>query len=101
MIPTFSENVGVVPDMSGKEPVDYYWLFISDHIIDNVLEETNRYGDQYVESHQDHLANHLTARSHDFVKRHFSRSELLRFFVLVITMGIVDLPSVKDYWSTT
>jgi len=35
------------------------------------------------------------------LKRHFSRSELLRFFVLVITMGIVDLPSVKDYWSTS
>ena len=68
MIPTFSENVGVVPDMSGKEPVDYYRLFISDHVIDNVLEETNRYGDQYVESHQDHLANHPRARSHDFVK---------------------------------
>ena len=28
-IPTFS---GVVPDMSGKEPVDYYRLFISDHL---------------------------------------------------------------------
>ena len=100
-IPTFSENVGVVPDMSGKEPVDYYRLFISDHIIDKVLEETNRYGDQYVESHQDHLTNHPRARPHDFVKRHFSRSELLRFFVLVITMGIVDLPAVKDYWSTS
>ena len=100
-IPTFSENVGVVPDMSGKEPVDYYRLFISDHIIDKVLEETNRYGDQYVESHQDHLTNHPRARPHDFVKRHFSKSELLRFFVLIITMGIVDLPSVKDYWSTS
>ena len=66
-----------------------------------MLEETNRYGDQYVESHQDHLANHLRARPHDFVKRHFSRSELLRFFVLMITMGIIDLPSVKDYWSTS
>ena len=66
-IPTFSKNVGVVPDMSGKEPVDYYRLFISDHIIDKVLEETNRYGDQYMESHQDHLTNHPRARPHDFV----------------------------------
>ena len=31
MIPIFSENVGVVPDMSGKKPVGYYRLFISDH----------------------------------------------------------------------
>ena len=32
MIPVFSENVVVVPDMSGKKPVDYYRLFISDHL---------------------------------------------------------------------
>ena len=59
VIPTFFENVGVVLDMSGKEPVDYYRLFISGHIID-VLEKTNWCGDQYVESHQDHLPNHPT-----------------------------------------
>ena len=99
-IPTFAEKVGVVPDMSGKEPVDYYQLFISDSILGKVLQETNRYGDQYVESHQDHLANHPRARPHHFIKRCFDKSELLRFIVLVITMGIVDLPSVKDYWST-
>ena len=79
MIPTFPENVGAVPDMSGKEPVDYSWLFTSDHITDRVLEETNRYGDQYVEPHQDHLANHPRARPHDLVKQYFSQSELLSF----------------------
>ena len=67
MIPAFSENVGVVPDMSEKEPVDYYQLFISDNILD-VLEETNRYGQQYVESQQDHLTNHPRARPHEFIK---------------------------------
>ena len=46
MIPAFSENVGVVPDMTEKEPVCYYQLFISDSILDNVLEETNMYGQQ-------------------------------------------------------
>ena len=97
VIPTFSQKVGVVPDMSEKEPVDYYQLFISDSILDNVLEETNRYGQQYVESHQDHLTNHPRARPHDFIKRCFDKSELLWFLVLIITMGIVDLPSVQDY----
>jgi len=28
-------------------------------------------------------------------------SELQRLMVLMITMGIVDLPSLKDYWSTS
>ena len=99
--PVFAENVGVIPDMTGKEPVDYYRLFITDSLLQNVLDETNRYGEQYVQSHQDYLTSHPRARSHDFVKRRFTMSELLRLIVLMITMGIVDLPSLKDYWSTS
>ena len=100
-IPVFAENVGVIPDMTGKEPVDYYRLFITDSLLQNVLDETNRYGEQYVQSHQDYVTSHPRARSHDFVKRRFTMSELLRLIVLMITMGIVDLPSLKDYWSTS
>ena len=100
-LPAFAENVGVVPDMTGKEPVDYYRLFITDSLLQNVLDETNHYGEQYVDSHKDHLDTHPRARPHDFVKRKFTMSELLRLFVLIITMGIVDLPSLKDYWSTS
>ena len=65
----FTENVGVIPDLTGKEPVDYYWLFITDSLLQNVLDETNRYGEQCVQSHQDNLTSHPTDRSHDFVKR--------------------------------
>ena len=76
-LPVFAENVGVVPDMTDKEPVDYYRLFVTDGLLQNVLDETNRYGEQYVESHQDHLDAHPRARPHDFVKRRFTMSELL------------------------
>ena len=100
-LPVFSENVGVIPDMTGKEPVDYYRLFITDSLLQNVLDETNRYGEQYIQAHQDYLTTHPRARSHDFVKRRFTMSELLRLIVLMITMGIMDLPSLKDYWSTS
>ena len=100
-LPVFTENVGVIPDMMGKEPVDYYRLFITDSLLQNVLDETNLYGEQYVQSHQDYLTAHPRARSHDFVKRRFTMSELLWLIVLMITMGIVDLPSLKDYWSTS
>ncbi len=71
--------------MTGKKPVDYYQLIVSDS---KVLEESNR---QYAESHQDHLQSHSYARAHNFVKRRFAMSQLLRFLVLIITMGIVDL----------
>ena len=83
-----------------REPDFMHLLFVC-VCVDNVLVETNWYGDQYVESHQDRVANNPRVSPHDFVKQHISRSKLLSFFVLVITMGIVDLPSVKDCWSTS
>ena len=100
-LPVFAENVGVIPDMTGKEPVDYYRLFITDSLLQNVLDETNLYGEQYVQSHQNYLTAHPRAKSHDFVKRQFTMSELQRLIVLMITMGTVDLPSLKDYWGTS
>ena len=54
-----------------------------------------------MQSHQEHLDNHPIARPHNFVKWRFTMSKLLRVIVLIITMGIVDLPSLKDYWSTS
>ena len=49
-LPAFAEKPGVVPDMTGKKPVDYYRLFVTDSLLQNVLDETNRYGEQYVEA---------------------------------------------------
>ena len=71
------------------------------YILTNILEETNRYGEQYVQAHEDHLQNHPKARAHNFVKQRFGMEEVLRFLMLVITMGVVDLPSLKNYWSTS
>ena len=85
--------------MTRKEPVNYF--FITDSLLQNVLDETNRYGEQYVQSHQDYLTTHPRARLPDFVKQQFSMSELLRLIVLMITMGIVDLPSLKDLFCTS
>ena len=55
--------------MTEKEPVDYYRLCIADSLLQNVLGETNHYGAQYVQSHQDYLTSDPRARSHNFVKR--------------------------------
>ncbi len=54
-------TAGVMPDMAGKDPVDNYPCFISDSILDGVLEETNRYGEQYVQSHQAPDQGHMTS----------------------------------------
>ena len=65
----------------------------------DVLDETNRYGDQYVQSHQAHLSSHPRARAHDFVKRRFALYEMKNFIVLIIVMGIMSFPRISHYWA--
>ena len=95
-IPPFTN----VPDMVGKEPVDFFNLFFTNSTFDTILEETNRYGHQYVGSHQEYLAAHKRARAHNFIQKSFTLSELFRFVALLLTMGIVSLPKIPQYWST-
>ena len=38
-------------DMSGKSPVDFVQLFLTCTILENIVTETNRYADDYIQSH--------------------------------------------------
>ena len=87
-------------DMSGKEPVDVFEKYFDDVIVDHILQETNRYGDQYVQNQQHHLDTHPHSRVHDFVRHKFDKGKIIQLLVLVITMGLVDMPSISNYWST-
>ena len=100
-IPAFDgSSSGVTEDISGDEPMDIYQKFITDNMIQLILRETNLYGDQYVDSHISFLQQHPRARAHSFIRRKFTAQEITRFIVLVITMEIVNLPSLQHYWST-
>ena len=48
--------------MTGKQPVNSYQLFITDSLLRNVLDKTNHYGDQYVQSIWSHIPEpgHMT-----------------------------------------
>ena len=38
-------------DISGKSPVDFVQLFLTCTILENIVTETNRYADDYIQSH--------------------------------------------------
>lgn len=58
-IPSFDSSVsGVTEDMTHSEPVDFFQKYIDDTISHHILSETNLYGDQYIESHQQFLEDH-------------------------------------------
>ena len=73
----------------------------SPDVVDHMVKETNRYGEQYVENHMDYLKQHPRARAHDLVKKRITLAEMFKFLALVITMGIVNLTGIQHYWSTS
>ena len=74
-------------------PVDVYKLFVSDAVIDYIVEETNRYADQILESQT------VTRKSllSNWVPT--TKDEMKRFFGIVICMGLVNMPTIECYWS--
>ena len=97
-IPRFTEKCGVVKDLSGKQPVDYFLELFHDELQDYIVEESNRYGEQYITTHQAYLTQHPRARANAFVKKPFTR---LLFLSLIICMGIVNMPNIQSYWNTS
>ena len=100
-IPRFTEKCGVVKDLSGKQPVNYFLELFHDELQDYIVEESNRYGEQYITTHQAYLTQHPRARANAFVKKPFTRLQFRLFLSLIICMGIVNMPNIQSYWNTS
>ena len=99
-LPQFSEATGVVPDMTGKEPGEFFDLFFSGDVINNIHTETNRYAEQYLEKKSVHLQQHPYARANAYRGKPITVSELKVFFAMLIMMGAISLPSLPLYWTS-
>ena len=100
-IPQYQEKPGLTTQLSRAEPVIYFKHLWTDTLSNKILKQTNLYGQQYLQSHVDYLDEHPRARAHDFSKCTFTLGELYNFLSLIITMGIVSLPSIPSYWHTS
>ena len=49
-IPSFSGSTGCTRDMTDKSPVDFFQLLIPDDLLQVVVEETNRFAQQYIDT---------------------------------------------------
>jgi hypothetical protein len=92
---TFTKNAGpqfhLLPD---AEPMNNFNLFFNDELLNNIVAETNRY------------ARHKISELHRSQRSIWSRwsdvsvPEIREFLGLIINMGLMPLPDVKDYWSS-
>lgn len=88
-IPEFRENVGPAVACSAEmSPLDYFLLFVDNHMLTSIVRETNRFAIQCL------TANGKDPNSWLAV----TLEELKAFLGLIIAMSIHSLPSLRDYW---
>ncbi|KAL5467115.1 hypothetical protein EMCRGX_G031300 [Ephydatia muelleri] len=100
-IPPFTPIPGVTEKMDHLQPVDIFCKLFNDQTMVSVVEETNRYGNQYLQSHSDYLKKHCKARANQLKGKPITMEEMKKFMGLIITMGIVNMPSIQHYWCTS
>ena len=77
-------------------PLDYFKLYVTDEIIDIIVQETNLYAEQCIE--RDHETLRPFSLAHQW--KPTNRVEMQAFLGLLILMGVVYKPRFKIYWST-
>jgi hypothetical protein len=89
---TFTKNAEpqfhLLPD---AQPMDYFNLFFSDERLNNLVVETNRYARHKISEFQ------LSPRSIWSRCSDVSVPEMKAFLGLIINMGLMPLPDIKDY----
>jgi hypothetical protein len=89
---TFTKNAGpqfhLLPD---AELMDYFSLFFSDELLNSIVVETNRY------VRHKSLELQLSPRSIWRGWSDVSVPEMKVFLGLIINMGLMPLPDIKDY----
>lgn len=73
-------------------PIDFYGLFFDEEILDFLIIETNRYASQSLRNRK------LKAYSRLKKWTPIDRTEMRNFLDLVMWMGLVNMPSLVDYW---
>jgi hypothetical protein len=97
----FMEDHGLVEEVTSASednvvnPIDCYRHFITDEIIDLMVRETNRYAEQYLQAHQ------VSRRSKYREWKPATDEEMLKFFGIIIEMGLVQMPRLNHYWSSS
>ena len=80
-------------NITESDPYAIYRNFLTDEILELVANETNRYAQQFISTHQ------LRRRSLMRKWKDTNAKEIEKFFGIIIIMGIVQFPQLRLYWS--
>ena len=74
--------------MTDKSPVDFFQLLIPDDLLQVVVQETNRFAQQYIDT----TGLSRFSRVRAWEKKPHNLADLKKFLAIVIVMGFVVLP---------
>ena len=85
-----------LPVPQDAQPIDFFKLYFTREIIDKIVQETNRYAEQFIR------ANDGNIRRRSLVKlwKPTTHEEMQTFLGLCILMGIIYKPRIWMYWSS-
>ncbi|XP_062613738.1 piggyBac transposable element-derived protein 4-like [Saccostrea cucullata] len=78
------------------EMIDFVKLFIDDHVMDIMVQETNKYAADFLASLQ---GQNLKRQSRFRKWNDVSQDDMMRFLAIIIGMRLVQLQDIQDYWS--
>lgn len=69
---------------------------ITDEMLEKIVQQTNLYAEQFISKHN------LVPRSrvHGWKKATHDLSKLKKLLALIVVMGLVNYPTLEDYWAT-
>ena len=83
--------------MDEKSPVDFFNLFFTDKVKQIIYEETIRYANQETDKENAYLMEHPHARGNNWQRNPLTFQEINPFLAIIITMGIIGLPTIRYY----
>ena len=84
-------------DLSGMSHLQVWEKMMTEEMMNDMVKQTCLYADQYVAKH----TIRPRSRVRQWVRTPFTTDELRKFFTVVIVMGLVNYPRLKDYWLTS
>lgn len=94
-LPEFTGNPGLqLPVPDNARPIDFFKMYFTEEMIELLVEETNRFAKQYLDSQQ------LKAKSRSLQWKEVNSSEMKVFMAIIFAMGLVQKQDLQEYWST-
>ncbi|KAB0805358.1 hypothetical protein PPYR_02328 [Photinus pyralis] len=91
---TFDEGIQFVSLRESELPIKFFELFITEDVIDNIVNQTNMYAAQVL------VSKTISRHSRLNQWKNTDSNEMKKFFGLLLWMGLVRYPKLSDYWST-